>query len=86
LEFAVGDIATGEAAALGTPELWRRCAECAYSPLCGDGCMYGAYMRYGDPARLNCPKEYVEYVVRENLKSQYEEASRLDSTSDSAQG
>ena len=77
-QFSAGDIAGGETPVLRAPELWRRCSSCAYAPLCGDGCMYGAYMRYGDPKQLNCPKEYVEYVVRENLKAQYEETSRPD--------
>jgi uncharacterized protein len=77
-EFSTGDIACGEIRTFHAPELWRRCSGCAYAPLCGDGCMYGAYMRYGDPQRLNCPKEYVEYVVRENLKAQYEDATRSD--------
>jgi uncharacterized protein len=77
-EFSAGSIADGRCAAATTPELWRRCTDCAYAPLCGDGCMYGAYMRYGDPMRLNCPKDYVEYTVRENLKAQYGEAARTD--------
>jgi uncharacterized protein len=77
-EFSAGDVAESRMPVFEAPELWRRCADCAYAPLCGDGCMYGAYMRYGDPMRLNCPKDYVEYVVRENLKAQYGEAARVD--------
>ena len=75
-EFAVGDIRGGETTTLTELDLWKRCADCAYIPLCGDGCMYGAYLRFGDPTRLNCQREYVEYVVRENLKAQYDESLR----------
>jgi uncharacterized protein len=70
-EFAVGDIRRGEHGFEHERELWRRCSTCAYVPLCGDGCMFGSYLRYGDLTRLNCRREYVEYLVRENLKTQY---------------
>jgi uncharacterized protein len=70
-EFEVGDIRTGEIAGQNPPELWKRCLGCAYLPLCGEGCLFGALLRFGDPYRLNCQKEYLEYLVRENLKLNY---------------
>jgi uncharacterized protein len=78
-EFSTGNIRDGETSigcgASGT-DLWRRCADCAYVPLCADGCMYSAYIRYGDAHRLNCQREYVEFVVTENLKTEYEQTER----------
>ncbi len=71
-EFEAGSITTGENPADGTAEdLWKRCLDCRYLPLCGEGCQLGAYLRFGDRYRLNCQKEYVEYMVRENLKLNY---------------
>jgi hypothetical protein len=34
--------------------------------------MYGSFIQYGDPGRLNCMKEYIEKVAAENLKLEYE--------------
>ena len=52
-------------------DLWRRCAGCENVAMCGDGCMYGSYLRYGDPLKVDCRREYVDYVVQENLKTWY---------------
>lgn len=68
--FECGAVATGEKPS-EDPQLWRRCSSCAYVPLCGDGCIFGAYLRYGDPYRLNCDKEAMEYMVAEALKDNY---------------
>jgi uncharacterized protein len=57
-------------------ELWRRCAHCAYAPLCTDGCLFGAYVRYGDPLRLNCGLDAMAYQVRESLKLAYRAKAR----------
>ena len=71
-EFSAGSVFDDSDAQSGSEEeRWRRCLECAYVPLCGDGCMYGSYVRYGDAGQLNCQKEYVEYVVRNNLIADY---------------
>jgi uncharacterized protein len=70
-DFQVGSLAEGFIGTPASPDLWRRCLECAYLPLCGDGCLYGAYLRFGDPMRLNCQRDHVEYTVRENLKMNY---------------
>ena len=76
-EFAAGSIATGEtggrtaAGEAADQQLWQRCSDCPYVPLCGEGCQFGSYLRYGDTSRLNCRKEFVEHMVRENLKLNY---------------
>ena len=76
-EFAAGSIAAGEtgsgaaAGEVATQELWQRCSDCPYVPLCGEGCQFGSYLRYGDTSRLNCRKDFIEYMVRENLKLNY---------------
>ena len=71
-EFAVGDISDRGGEDFSSLDLWRRCMECPYVPLCGDGCSYAAYVRYGDAARLNCQNGFMEFMVRENLKLNYE--------------
>jgi uncharacterized protein len=70
-EFEAGSISTGETGGGAAEELWERCRDCPYVPLCGEGCQFGSYLRYGDPSRLNCRKEFIEYMVRENLKLNY---------------
>ena len=74
-EFSVGNLTDGVAS---TPklELWRRCAGCENAALCGDGCMYGSYIQYGDPDKLNCRKTYIDTVASENLKLEYERIQR----------
>ena len=71
-EFAAGTIFTGETSSGSAEELWQRCRDCPYVPLCGEGCQFGSYLRYGDISRLNCRKEFIEYMVRENLKLNYQ--------------
>ena len=75
-EFAVGTLDDGFERTTKL-ELWRRCADCEDAALCGDGCMYGAYIQYGDAERLNCQKEYIDTVVSENLKLEYERIRRV---------
>ena len=70
-QFAVGDIDTGETRHAVPDGLWQRCCDCVYLPLCGVGCLYAAYVRFGDPLALNCQKDYLDTVVRENLKLNY---------------
>ena len=67
-QFSVGSIQEGLRESETSADLWRRCQDCSYVPLCGDSCMFGSYVRFGDTDRLNCQKDFVEYVVRENLK------------------
>jgi uncharacterized protein len=70
-DFQVGTVWEGEQRKLVPEDLWKRCMDCPYLPLCGEGCLYGSYLRYGDLQRLNCQKEYVEYLVERNLKADY---------------
>jgi uncharacterized protein len=69
-EFCVGTIQSGETGKQ-VADLWRRCIGCENVALCGDGCMYGAYIQYGDPEKLNCQMDYMNELVRENLKIEY---------------
>jgi len=78
-EFEVGSIWEGEKRKLVSGDLWERCIDCPYVPLCGDGCVYGAYLRFGELERLNCQKEYVEYLVEQNLKTDYLKKRRTGS-------
>ena len=71
-QFSVGDIYHYGEEDFSTKSLWKRCKDCSYVPLCGDGCLYAAYIRFGDPEKLNCQKSFMEYMVRENLKLNYE--------------
>jgi uncharacterized protein len=77
VEFAAGSITSGETEGHrdgdgeSTGQPWQRCSECPYVPLCGEGCQFGSYLRYGDTSRLNCRKDFIQYVVRENLKLNY---------------
>ncbi|MBT3275947.1 MAG: radical SAM protein [Spirochaetales bacterium] len=69
-EFCVGTIETGDSGEV-KKDLWRRCTSCENVALCGDGCIYGSYIKYGDTDRLNCQKDYMDYLVTENLKLEY---------------
>jgi uncharacterized protein len=70
-EFAAGHIDRPGEEDFSTLDLWRRCRDCPWVPLCGDGCPYAAYVRFGDHTRLSCQRELMEYAVRENLKMNY---------------
>jgi len=69
--FSAGDIDHPGQEDFRPLELWRRCQDCPYVPLCGDGCLYAAYIRFGDLTRLNCQKDFMEYMVREHVKMNY---------------
>ncbi len=70
-QFSVGDIYHYGEEDFSVKSLWKRCKDCSYVPLCGDGCLYAAYVRFGDAEKLNCQKSFMEYMVRENLKLNY---------------
>ena len=74
-EFSVGTLFDGVKSEPKL-ELWRRCTGCEDAALCGDGCMYGSYIQYGDLEKLNCQKTYIDTVVSENLKLEYEQIRR----------
>ena len=71
-DFRVGDIDHPGKEDFSSLDLWKRCIDCVYVPLCGDGCLHASYVRYGDLSRLNCRKDFMEYMVQENLKLNYE--------------
>ena len=70
-EFAVGHIDHPSRDDFSPIDLWQRCRECQFVPLCGDGCPASAYLRFGDMKKLNCQKDYMNKMVRENLKIDY---------------
>jgi uncharacterized protein len=76
-EFRVGHVEDPSHNVRSTNGLWKRCRECVFVPLCGDGCHYASYLRFGDMNRLNCQREFMEYVVRENLKLNYVYSSSM---------
>ena len=53
-------------------ELPYECFECAYLPLCGGGCRYAAYVKFGNCNRRVCDKDYYEKLSTELLKLRYE--------------
>ena len=74
-EFSVGSLDDGVEPTQKL-ELWRRCTECEDAALCGDGCMYGSYIQYGDLEKLNCRIGYIDTVAAESLKLEYERLQR----------
>lgn len=75
-EYVVGNIDQPGREDFSAKDLWKRCSGCVYVPLCGDGCLYAAYIRYGDINRLNCQKSYMEYMVKEQLKLNYRHSKK----------
>ena len=75
-EFSAGTIQAPEEERFHGLQLWRRCMDCPYVPLCGDGCPFGSYIRFGDPLRLHCSKEAVAYRVSETLKLAYRQKNQ----------
>jgi uncharacterized protein len=71
-EFKVGNIYEDEIRSIIPRDLWKRCGDCVYLPICGNGCPFESYVLYGDPERLNCQKNYIEYMIKENLKLNYQ--------------
>jgi uncharacterized protein len=53
-------------------ELPCECLECVYLPLCGGGCRYAAYVKFGDCKKRICDKDYFEKLTTELLKFRYE--------------
>ncbi len=77
-EFIIGDIDHPGDEDFSSQDLWKRCIDCAYVPLCGDGCLYAAYIRYGDIKQLNCQKNFMEFMVKEHLKLNYKYSRKKD--------
>lgn len=53
-------------------ELEGECLTCASLPLCGGGCRYAAYMKWGDCNKRLCDKDYFDKLTVELLKLRYE--------------
>jgi len=75
-DFVIGDIHQGHfepnpIEPLLT-EVWEQCIDCTYLPLCGGGCRYIAYLKYGDLNHVDCEREYFERTTHELLKIEYE--------------
>ena len=54
-----------------TVDLWKRCKDCPYIPLCGGGCRSSAYVKDGNFEERTCEKEYFEKVALELVKREY---------------
>lgn len=54
-----------------TVDLWKRCKDCPYIPLCGGGCRSSAYVKDGDFEEVTCEKEYFQKVALELVKREY---------------
>jgi uncharacterized protein len=69
--FISGDIYRGEEERLPARNIEEECLRCPYVPLCGDGCSYASFVLYGDENKRVCQKDYMEYIVKENIKFNY---------------
>jgi len=81
-EFVAGHIDKPGEEDFSTVDLWKRCLNCVYAPVCGDGCLYISYVRFGDARRLNCQKAFIDYTVKENLKLNYTYRKKVDRNRD----
>ncbi len=54
-----------------TVDLWNRCKDCPYIPLCGGGCRSSAYIKDGNFENATCEREYFEKVALELVKREY---------------
>lgn len=75
--FCVGDINSDQLnqrhSFFVNQELKTECLKCVYLPLCGGGCRYAAYVKYGDCSRRICDRDYYQKLSEELLKLRYEE-------------
>jgi len=52
---------------------WNKCPkDCAYIPMCQGGCRFFSYMENKDFSKLSCKKEYLDYIVPDLIKLEYE--------------
>lgn len=76
-EFAVGDIRNEDLNRRHvenmTMDLWKKCLDCPYVPMCGGGCRLSAYLRSGDTKSLACDRGYLDKVWQEYVKMDYEQ-------------
>lgn len=79
-EFAVGDVRAetyndkhDEFLHL---DAWRKCPQdCTYLPMCNGGCRFMAFLEHENFSAPTCKKRYLDKVVPEFLKKEYEAAS-----------
>lgn len=78
-DFVVGDIHHAEwnhrHAEFLSMGLHDECLDCRWAPLCGGGCPFAAYLKYGDLHQLDCRKRYFQNVGEELLKMEYNMSS-----------
>jgi uncharacterized protein len=75
-EFSAGDIGGATRDDGLRSGQWRRCADCPLVPLCGDGCPFGAWVRFGDPGALHCNREALETLVAGTIRVNYGNRAR----------
>jgi uncharacterized protein len=75
-EFSAGDIGGASRDDGLRSGQWRRCADCPLVPLCGDGCPFGAWVRYGDASAFHCNREALEALVTETIRVNYGNRAR----------
>ncbi len=76
-EFAAGRVTDAEP---GEPfvdftdvDAWDKCPQdCPYLPMCQGGCRFFAYLEHGDFAALSCKREYLDRIIPELIKLEYE--------------
>ena len=51
---------------------WKECFPCVYLPMCGSGCYYSSFIKYGDMFKIDCPERMLEQSLMEQLKKEYE--------------
>ena len=76
-EFAVGEIGSEDLnqrhVSNMNMDLWKKCLDCPYVPMCGGGCRFSAYLRSGDTKSLACDRTYLDKVWQEYVKMDYEQ-------------
>lgn len=76
-EFAVGDVREEEFNdkfnEFMNIDAWKKCpADCPYVPMCQGGCRFFSYVENNNFSDLSCKREYLEYIVPELIKLEYE--------------
>jgi uncharacterized protein len=58
-----------------TMDIWEKCGDCPYVPICAGGCRFLAYLQTGRFDQIACEKRFFEQVGPELLKLDYEKES-----------
>ena len=79
-EFVVGDISQDELdyrhTEFMTMDVWEKCGDCPYVPICAGGCRFLAYLQTGRLDQIACEKGFFEKVGAELLKLDYEKPKK----------